>query len=114
MNEEKPQYSAWCLENGAQIPSEKIYEIFFNLGAKFGFQDDNVNNMFDHFMTLLDSRASRMTCPNALLSLHLDYIGGKNSNFRTWFLQYNGILNMTGHRRRERNGELFLTTSFGY
>ena len=47
------------------------------LGNKFGFQDDNVSNMYDHFMTLLDSRSSRMSCPNALLSLHLDYIGGK-------------------------------------
>lgn len=103
MNEEKPQYSAWCLENGAQIPSEKIYEIFFNLGAKFGFQDDNVNNMFDHFMTLLDSRASRMTCPNALLSLHLDYIGGKNSNFRTWFfaVQWNFEHDWTPKKRKK-------------
>lgn len=85
MNQNKPQYSAWCPENGALISNEKIHEIFLTLGNKFGFQDDNVSNMYDHFMTLLDSRSSRMSCPNALLSLHLDYIGGKNSNYKKWY-----------------------------
>lgn len=67
------------------FPMKKIHEIFLTLGNKFGFQDDNVSNMYDHFMTLLDSRSSRMSCPNALLSLHLDYIGGKNSNYKKWY-----------------------------
>ena len=69
------------------------------LGNKFGFQDDNVSNMYDHFMTLLDSRSSRMSCPNALLSLHLDYIGGKNSNYKNGISLPNGTLNTNGHRK---------------
>ena len=99
MNQNKPQYSAWCPENGALISNEKIHEIFLTLGNKFGFQDDNVSNMYDHFMTLLDSRSSRMSCPNALLSLHLDYIGGKNSNYKNGISLPNGTLNTNGHRK---------------
>ncbi|KAF7582504.1 1,3-beta-glucan synthase subunit FKS1, domain-1 family protein [Clavispora lusitaniae] len=36
-------------------------------------------------MTMLDSRASRLGPVNALKSIHGDYIGGINSNFRKWF-----------------------------
>jgi 1,3-beta-glucan synthase len=36
-------------------------------------------------MTLLDSRASRMSPTMALLTLHADYIGGKYSNYRKWY-----------------------------
>ena len=36
-------------------------------------------------MHLLDSRASRMTPNQALLTLHADYIGGKNANYRKWY-----------------------------
>jgi 1,3-beta-glucan synthase len=36
-------------------------------------------------MQLLDSRASRMTPEQALLSLHADYIGGENANYRKWY-----------------------------
>jgi 1,3-beta-glucan synthase len=41
--------------------------------------------MFDHMMTMLDSRASRMTPNQALLSLHADFIGGDNANYRKWY-----------------------------
>ena len=41
--------------------------------------------MFDHMMMLLDSRASRMTPNQALLSLHADFIGGDNANYRKWY-----------------------------
>lgn len=51
----------------------------------FGFQEDNVENIFDYLMTMLDSRASRLGPVNALKSIHGDYIGGINSNFRKWF-----------------------------
>ena len=44
-----------------------------------------MRNMYDHMMTLLDSRASRMTPNQALLSLHADYIGGDNANYRRWY-----------------------------
>ncbi|KAK2874970.1 hypothetical protein FQN49_001903 [Arthroderma sp. PD_2] len=44
-----------------------------------------MRNMYDHFMVQLDSRASRMTPNQALLSLHSDYIGGENANYRRWY-----------------------------
>jgi 1,3-beta-glucan synthase len=40
---------------------------------------------FDFLMQLLDSRASRMTPHQALVSLHADYIGGQNANYRKWY-----------------------------
>ncbi|CAO2656086.1 Nn.00g048890.m01.CDS01 [Neocucurbitaria sp. VM-36] len=78
-------YPAWTAE--AQIPctKEEIEDIFLDLTAKFGFQRDSMRNMYDHFMTLLDSRASRMSPNQALLSLHADYIGGENANYRRWY-----------------------------
>jgi 1,3-beta-glucan synthase len=78
-------YPAWTSD--AQIPctKEEIEEIFLDLTAKFGFQRDSMRNMYDHFMTLLDSRASRMAPNQALLSLHADYIGGENANYRRWY-----------------------------
>ena len=36
-------------------------------------------------MQLLDSRASRMSPNQALLTLHADYIGGQNANYRKWY-----------------------------
>jgi len=36
-------------------------------------------------MNMLDSRASRMTPNQALLTLHADYIGGMNANYRKWY-----------------------------
>ncbi|KZP21310.1 glycosyltransferase family 48 protein [Athelia psychrophila] len=41
--------------------------------------------MFDFLMQLLDSRASRMTPNQALITLHADYIGGQNANYRKWY-----------------------------
>ncbi|EGV62195.1 1,3-beta-glucan synthase component [Yamadazyma tenuis ATCC 10573] len=41
--------------------------------------------MFDHFMRMLDSRSSRMGPTRSLKSVHADYIGGINANFRKWF-----------------------------
>jgi 1,3-beta-glucan synthase len=78
-------YPAWTVE--AQIPctKEEIEDIFLELTAKFGFQRDSMRNVYDHFMTLLDSRASRMSPNQALLSLHADYIGGENANYRRWY-----------------------------
>lgn len=67
------------------LSKEEIEDIFLDLTSKFGFQRDSMRNMYDHFMTLLDSRASRMTPNQALLSLHADYIGGDNANYRKWY-----------------------------
>merc|ERR1719359_1738424 len=36
-------------------------------------------------MIQLDSRASRMSPNQALLTLHADYIGGENANYRKWY-----------------------------
>lgn len=36
-------------------------------------------------MHLLDSRASRMTPAQALVTLHADYIGGQHANYRKWY-----------------------------
>lgn len=83
MFEEK--YPSWCEENEASATIENIYQCFKVMGQLFRFQHDNVENMFDHFMTQLDSRSSRMGCPLALLSLHADYIGGENANYRKWY-----------------------------
>jgi 1,3-beta-glucan synthase len=40
---------------------------------------------FDFIMQLLDSRASRMSPSQALLTLHADYIGGPHANYRKWY-----------------------------
>ena len=36
-------------------------------------------------MTMLDSRASRMSPNQALLTVHADYIGGQHANYRKWY-----------------------------
>jgi len=73
---------------------------------KFGFQRESMRNIvrapvfgltrtlthvaftqkqFDFLMQLLDSRASRMSPSQALLTLHADYIGGPHANYRKWY-----------------------------
>ena len=78
-------YPAWTSDAQIPLSKEEVEDIFMDLTAKFGFQRDSMRNMFDHLMTLLDSRASRMTPNQALLSLHADYIGGDNANYRKWY-----------------------------
>ena len=78
-------YPAWTTDNQIPLSKEEIESIFNELQQKFGFQMDSVRNMYDHMMMLLDSRASRMTPNQALLSLHADYIGGDNANYRKWY-----------------------------
>lgn len=78
-------YPAWTQDAQIPITKEEIEDIFLDLTAKFGFQRDSMRNMYDHLMTLLDSRASRMSPNQALLSLHADYIGGENANYRRWY-----------------------------
>jgi hypothetical protein len=100
-------------EKGLEIPAEyrdlvkrggAEYEAF-TLSAGVGFQKDSMRNMvrfrtlratlsaaycsyllqFDFTMHLLDSRASRMSPNQALLTLHVDYIGGLHANYRKWY-----------------------------
>lgn len=78
-------YPAWTVQNQVPITKEQIEDIFIDLANKFGFQRDSMRNMYDHFLIQLDSRASRMTPNQALLSLHADYIGGDHANYRKWY-----------------------------
>jgi 1,3-beta-glucan synthase len=78
-------YPAWTSDAQIPLSKEEIEDIFMDLTSKFGFQRDSMRNMYDHLMILLDSRASRMTPNQALLSLHADYIGGDNANYRKWY-----------------------------
>jgi 1,3-beta-glucan synthase len=78
-------YPAWTPDNQIPISKEEIETIFNELQQKFGFQMDSVRNMYDHMMVLLDSRASRMSPNQALLTLHADFIGGENANYRRWY-----------------------------
>lgn len=79
------KYPSWCEDNGAPLNEDEIMLIFKHLGKLFGFQADNVDNMFSYFMSLLDSRSSRSSCPIALLSIHADYIGGNQANYKKWY-----------------------------
>ncbi|KAL2751950.1 glycosyltransferase family 48 protein [Sodiomyces alcalophilus JCM 7366] len=106
-------YPAWTSEAQIPLSKEEVEDIFLDLTAKFGFQRDSMRNMYDHLMTLLDSRASRMTPNQALLSLHADYIGGDNANYRKWYFAAHldlddavGFANMKGkgfHRKSKKN-----------
>ncbi|CAC00551.1 1,3-beta-glucan synthase component bgs3 [Schizosaccharomyces pombe] len=78
-------YASWTAETKAPILAIDIENIYIELAMKFGFQWDNMRNMFDYLMVMLDSRASRMTPQEALLTLHADYIGGPQSNFKKWY-----------------------------
>ncbi|SPO05075.1 probable 1,3-beta-D-glucan synthase subunit [Cephalotrichum gorgonifer] len=102
-------YPAWTSEDQIPLSKEEIEDIFIDLTAKFGFQRDSMRNMYDHFMVLLDSRASRMTPNQALLSLHADYIGGDNANYRKWYFAAHldlddavGFANMKGKGLRRK------------
>ncbi|KAG8834634.1 1,3-beta-D-glucan synthase [Serendipita sp. 399] len=78
-------YPAWTSERQIPLSKEEIEDIFLDLTQKFGFQRDSMRNMFDFLMQLLDSRASRMSPNQALLTLHADYIGGQHANYRKWY-----------------------------
>ncbi|KAI0783273.1 1,3-beta-glucan synthase [Abortiporus biennis] len=78
-------YPAWSSERQIPLSKEEIEDIFLDLTQKFGFQRDSMRNMFDFLMQQLDSRASRMSPNQALLTLHADYIGGQHANYRKWY-----------------------------
>ncbi|KAJ7093919.1 1,3-beta-glucan synthase [Mycena belliarum] len=78
-------YPAWSADRRIPLSKEEIEDVFLDLTQKFGFQRDSMRNMFDFLMQLLDSRASRMSPNQALLTLHADYIGGQQANYRKWY-----------------------------
>ncbi|KAI8990937.1 glucan synthase [Mycotypha africana] len=87
VNESSVPYPSWmATKHSKNLPSyEQINNIFMDLKDAFGFQYDSMLNMLDYLMTMLDSRASRMSPAMALLTLHADYIGGPNANYRKWY-----------------------------
>ncbi|ORZ11336.1 glucan synthase [Lobosporangium transversale] len=78
-------YPSWTVEKGAPLTQEEIDGIMVDLTRKFGFQRDNMRNQSEAFLTMLDSRASRMSPTLALTTIHADYIGGENANYRKWY-----------------------------
>ncbi|KAI0418186.1 1,3-beta-glucan synthase component FKS1 [Xylaria grammica] len=105
-------YPAWTSDAQIPLSKEEVEDIFMDLAAKFGFQRDSMRNMYDHLMTLLDSRASRMTPNQALLSLHADYIGGDNANYRKWYFAAHldlddavGFANMGGKKGKKKKAK---------
>ncbi|OWB84868.1 hypothetical protein B5S33_g3524 [[Candida] boidinii] len=78
-------YPAWTADNQAPVTIEQIEDVFIDLTNRLGFQRDSMRNMFDYFMVMLDSRSSRMSPAQALLSLHADYIGGESANYKKWY-----------------------------
>ncbi|KAI1826602.1 1,3-beta-glucan synthase component FKS1 [Xylaria intraflava] len=107
-NRSREPYPAWTSDAQIPLSKEEVEDIFLDLANKFGFQRDSMRNMYDHLMTLLDSRASRMTPNQALLSLHADYIGGDNANYRKWYFAAHldlddavGFANMSGKKGKK-------------
>ncbi|GMM33498.1 hypothetical protein DASC09_008230 [Saccharomycopsis crataegensis] len=88
------KYPAYCEENDQSITQQEIEKIFLRLKDFFGFQSGSMKNMLDHFMVQLDSRSSRLTCKEALVTLHADYIGGDNANYRKWY--FSAMLDVDG------------------
>lgn len=78
-------YPAWAPSDQVPVSRNKIGAIISHLTQVFGFQEDNSKNIYHYLMRMLDSRASRMGPYNALRTLHGDYIGGPNANFRKWY-----------------------------
>lgn len=79
------QQPGWSLDHNIPLSKEEIEDVLIDLQNKFGFQKDSCRNIFDFLMIQLDSRSSRMSPNQALLTLHADYIGGEHANYRKWY-----------------------------
>lgn len=84
-DENERLYPSWGPDDNVPISINEIEAILNRLQKVFLFQVDNVKNMLSYLMTLLDSRASRLGPHLALRTIHGDYIGGPNANFRKWY-----------------------------
>ncbi|CCD26823.1 putative 1,3-beta-D-glucan synthase NDAI_0I02550 [Naumovozyma dairenensis CBS 421] len=78
-------YPSWSQDSAVPVTRKEIRAIFDDLTKKFGFQESSKENILDHLLTQLDSRASRMGALSALISLHVSYIGGEHANYRKWY-----------------------------
>lgn len=82
---EKDIFSSWASETNVPISASAIQELVLELQNIFKFQESSARNIYELFMSLLDSRALRMAPDMALRSLHGDYIGGPKANYRKWY-----------------------------
>lgn len=99
-------YPSWNPPDLVPVSIDYIEQIFLQLTEVFGFQYDNTKNMFDYFMKMLDSRASRIGPSRALRTIHADYIGGINGNFRKWyFASQMDIEDSVGFNNLKSNGK---------
>lgn len=79
------EFPAWYQDEQVPVTKQEIKDIFNDLTRKFGFQQSSKENVYIHLLTQLDSRASRTTAQQALISLHASYIGGDCSNYKKWY-----------------------------
>lgn len=93
-------YPGWT-SSQPPITIQSIADIFYTMKCLFGFQHDNMRNIFEYLMMLLDSRASRMGAPMALVTLHADYIGGEHANYRRWYFASKLIYEEEGEEGRD-------------
>ncbi|CCE85639.1 Piso0_005257 [Millerozyma farinosa CBS 7064] len=110
-------YPSWGPAESVPISRVEIEAIFIQLSEIFGFQYDNAKNMFDYLLRLLDSRASRVGTIQSLRSLHADYIGGVNANFKKWYFAAQldiddsvGFDNVDSNGRLKSNKDEFIYT----
>lgn len=82
---EDEQFSAWYHDGEAPVTRTELRDIFDDLARKFGFQQSSKENMQQHMLAQLDSRARRSSARTALTSLHASYIGGDEANFKKWY-----------------------------
>ncbi|SCU89315.1 LADA_0E14796g1_1 [Lachancea dasiensis] len=105
------QFPAWCHDDQVPVTVTEISDIFQDLTLKFGFQHSSKENMLEHLLVQLDSRASRSNAQMALVTLHASYIGGDEANYKKWFFAAQldldediGFQNMKLHgKSRKRN-----------
>ncbi|ORX61288.1 hypothetical protein DM01DRAFT_1365559 [Hesseltinella vesiculosa] len=80
-------------------------QIFDDMKQCFGFQEDSVRNIREQIRTLIDSRSSRMSLNESIMTLHADYIGGPNANFKKWWfsVQLDPSESMSEEDEKERH-----------
>lgn len=78
-------YPTWGKDEAVPVNYNDIRKISQHLQTLFRFQQDSVENILEYFMSQLESRALRLGPELALRTLHGDYIGGHNANYRKWY-----------------------------
>lgn len=78
-------YFSYNKDLNVPLDIHQIYEIFLDVEHIFGFQRHNCENVFELFMSQLDSKSSRFSAEKSLILLHAEYIGGEHANYRKWY-----------------------------